>query len=254
MGKEVPIMPKEFVGEQLTKTEYVKNAPRRWTKEEIGWCLKLREEGFNVKDIALSTGREEVSVSIKMKRLTKKDDSYNKKHIEEKYKVNEVYCQDLKPKKILDVYCGKKSYWRTNTTSKVVTNDKDIEIVADYHMDALKFLCLQYIENNKYDLIDLDPFGSTYECLDLAIKMSKKGLIVTLGEMGHKRFKRLDFVRRMYGIETLEDFTTETIIKEIQKIGLKNKKILKVHTLKEWQGISRVWFTIEEYKVVEQWS
>lgn len=160
----------------------------------------------------------------------------------------------MKPKKILDVYCGKKSYWRTNTTSKVVTNDKDIEIVADYHMDALKFLCLQYIENNKYDLIDLDPFGSTYECLDLAIKMSKKGLIVTLGEMGHKRFKRLDFVRRMYGIETLEDFTTETIIKEIQKIGLKNKKILKIHTLKEWQGISRVWFTIEEYKVVEQWK
>ena len=93
MGKEVPIMPKEFVGEQLTKTEYVKNAPRRWTKEEIEWCLKLREEGFNVKDIALSTGREEVSVSIKMKRLTKKDDSYNKKHIEEKYKVNEVYCK-----------------------------------------------------------------------------------------------------------------------------------------------------------------
>lgn len=84
--------------------------------------------------------------------------------------------------------------------------------------------------------------------------MSKKGLIVTLGEMGHKRFKRLDFVRRMYGIETLEDFTTETIIKEIQKIGLKNKKILKIHTLKEWQGISRVWFTIEEYKVVEQWK
>lgn len=254
MSKEIPIMPNEFKGEELTKTEYIKNTPRKWTKEEIEWCLKLKEQGYTNKEIAISVGREDVSVSIKLKRLTKKNDTYNKKHILDKYNVNELYYQDLKPKTILDVYCGQKSYWRNSSEAQVTTNDKDIKIEADYHMDALKFLCQQYIGNNKYDLIDLDPFGSAYECLDLAIKMAKKGLIVTLGEMGHKRFKRLDYVKRMYGIESLEDFTSEMIVKEIQKIGLKNKKLLHVHTLKDWQGISRVWFTIEECKITEQWK
>lgn len=130
--------------------------------------------------------------------------------------------------------------------------DKTID--ADEHMDSLKLMCKLYLENKKYDMIDLDPFGSAYDCFDLAIKMAKKGLIITLGEMGHKRFKRLDFVRRMYGIESLEEFTSDRIIEEIQKIGLKNKKILNVYKKKDWQGISRVWFTIDKYKVTEQWD
>ena len=54
-------------------------------------------------------------------------------------------------------------------------------------MDALKFCCYEYYCGNQYDLIDIDPFGSVYDCLELAIKMAKKGIIVTYGEYGHKR-------------------------------------------------------------------
>lgn len=253
INKTIPKMPEEYKGKTLSKNEYVKNIPRKWTDKEIEWCLNLREQGYTNSEIAISTDREEVSVSIKLKRVGKKKDTYNKKHIEDKYTTNLLYYNELNPKTILDVYCGEKSYWRNNTDAICVTNDKDKSIVADYHLDALKFLCLNYVEGNKYDLIDLDPFGSAYECLDLAIKMANKGLIVTLGEMGHKRFKRLDFVKRMYDIHELEDFTSQKLIQEIQRIGLKNKKLLKVHTIKDWQGISRVWFTIEQYKVTEQW-
>lgn len=127
MSKEIPIMPNEFKGEELTKTEYIKNTPRKWTKEEIEWCLKLKEQGYTNKEIAISVGREDVSVSIKLKRLTKKNDTYNKKHILDKYNVNELYYQDLKPKTILDVYCGQKSYWRNSSEAQVTTNDKDIK-------------------------------------------------------------------------------------------------------------------------------
>ena len=102
----------------------------------------------------------------------------------------------------------------------------------------------------EYDIIDLDPFGSAYDCFDLAIKMAKKGLIITFGELGHKRFKRLDFVRRYYGIETLEDFTTDNLIKHIIKIGERNKKILKPIYVKEWRNISRVYFRIENTKAI----
>lgn len=250
----VPMMPEEFKGKIMGKTSSSKNNLRKWTKEEEEWCLILRSQGYNRKAIALSTGRDETSVALKLKRLTKTKDTYNKNHIIDKYNTNREYFEVVKPKSILDVYCGVKSYWRNNYNLKTVTNDKDSEIDADYHLDALRFLCLQYYEGNKYDVVDLDPFGSTYECLDLAIKIAKKGLIVTIGEMGHKRFKRLDYVRRMYGINSLEEFTSDRIIEEIQKIGLRNKKILKVQMKRDWAGISRVWFTIDNLIITEQWD
>lgn len=254
MNRTIPKLPGEYKGKVCKKDKYKRNNARLWTKEEEEWCLDLRSKGFNTEEIAFSVDREPTSVSLKMKRLTKKNDTYNKKHIVDKYETNKEYYLHLQPKTILDVYCGVKSYWRNNTEAKCVTNDKDINVEADYHLDALKFLCKNYLEGKKYDVVDLDPFGTSYDCLDLAIKMANKGLIVTLGEMGHKRFKRLDFVRRAYGIDTLNDFTSENIIKEIQRIGLVNKKILNVYVVKDWQGISRVWFTIEKHKSTEQWG
>lgn len=77
---------------------------------------------------------------------------------------------------------------------------------------------------------------------------------MTLGELGHLRWKRLDFVRRYYGIETLEDFTIDNLIAEIQKIGLRNKKHLEPAFIKEWNQIGRVYFTIHPVKITEQWE
>ena len=73
-------------------------------------------------------------------------------------------------------------------------------------MDALKLLCREYIGGKRYDLVDLDPFGSAYDCFDLACKIAKKGLCITLGEMGHKRWRRFDFIRTHYDIDCEEDF------------------------------------------------
>ena len=101
-------------------------------------------------------------------------------------------------------------------------------------------------ENSKFDLIDLDPFGSAFDCFDLSIEMARKGLIITLGEIGHKRWKRLDFVRRHYDITSLDDFTSENIVKEIIKIGERNKKKLTPIFLNNYRNISRVYFKIEK--------
>ena len=111
-----------------------------------------------------------------------------------------------------------------------------------------------YYDGCRYDVVDLDPFGSAYECLDLAVKMADKGLVVTFGEMGHKRFKRLDFVSRYYGINTMEDFKVENLIQEVQKVGARNKKRLTPVLTGNWNLISRVYFVIEPMKITEQWS
>ncbi len=250
--KEIPIIPSEYIGDYTTNCGYTTTTPRKWTIKEIEWTKKLLEQGYSNKEIAISLNRSETSVSIKVKRLGKKQNTYNQKHVEEKYELNHAFLNELEPKTVLDLYCGVKSFYKEKYNA--TTNDILQDIEADYHEDAFKLICKLYSENKKYDLIDLDPFGSAYDCFDLAIKMAKKGLIITLGELGHQRWKRLDYVGSHYDITTLENFTIENLIKHIQKIGLKNKKKLIVWQYREWQNIGRVYFKIEQIKIVEQWE
>ena len=72
--------------------------------------------------------------------------------------------------------------------------------------------------------------------------------------MGHVRWKRLDFVRNHYGINTIEELTSENIIKEVIRIGERNKKKLIPIVVKDYNLISRVWFKIEPFKIIEQWN
>lgn len=237
----------------MKKNNYVLTEPKEWTDAEIFNLLELSKT-LTVKQIAEMLNRSQVSVSIKLKRLKKKSGQYNEKHLEEKYRLNDSFLQTLKPETVLDVFSGSKSYYKNWEGITVTTNDINPDFVCDYHLDYLKLLGKLYSEDKKYDLVDLDPFGSAFDGLDLAIKMAKRGLIVTLGEMGHQRFKRLDFVRHRYGINSLEDFTVQALVEKIKAIGLANKKQLNLVYLANWPNISRAYFSIEKHLVTEQWD
>lgn len=249
----IPKMPTEFKGEVKKNGGYTTSQPREWTSLEIAWVKKLLDEGYSYKEIAESVDRTPVSVSIKVKRLGKKENTYNQNHVMEKYDLNALFMNMIQPKTICDAYCGQKSFYRS-LDYDVVTNDLDLNIEADYHMDAFCFMCEMFIQGKSFDLVDLDPFGSAYDSFDLAVKMAKKGVVITLGELGHKRWKRLDFVSRYYGINSLEDFTIENLIEHIQMIGERNKKKLTPVFVKEWRNTGRVYFKIEPIKIVEQWE
>lgn len=249
----IPKMPEAYRGEVNKPGGYTRTAPRKWTKEEIDWLLKLKEEGYSNTQIAQSMDRSEVSVQIKLKRLTKRDNTYNERHVDEKYQINEAFLSELQPSDVLDAYCGEKQFYR-DRVPVLITNDKNTDIPATYHHDAFKLLCQLYSQGYDFDLIDLDPFGSAYDSFDLAIKMAKKGLVITLGELGHKRWKRLDYVSTHYDITDLSDFTLDNMIEYIQKIGRRNKKKLIVFEKREWRNIGRVWFKIEPLKVTSQWE
>ena len=248
------LMPSEYKGEYTKNGGLTKFQPRKWTEKEIEWVTMLKGKGFNTKQIAECIDRDVTQVSIKIKRLGKMNKTYNDPHRAEKYYTNSKFIVDVNINTVLDVFSGNKSAYSTYGLRKIVTNDSNASFKTDYNFDALTFCCMQYAGGNKYDLVDLDPFGSAYDCFDLAIKMAKKGLVITLGELGHKRFKRLDFVRRYYGIETLEDFTTDNLVKHIVYIGERNKKTLTPIYVKEWRNIARVYFKIEQLKITEQWE
>ena len=246
-------MPDYETGKYLSPNNpYVKTTPRKWTDSEIDYMLQLKEKGKSVDEICSILNRSSASVSVKLKRLKKGNNTYNQKHLLEKNKINKRFVSHINPSSILDVYhgAGNPAYNGLN----VVSNDINPDCECDYHMDALHLLCKLYSEKKKYDLIDLDPFGSAYDCFDLAIKMAKKGLCITLGEMGHKRWKRLDFVKPRYNIGNIDDFSSDNLIHTIQTIGIANKKRLIVFDKKDWQNISRVWFVIEPYKEISQWD
>lgn len=257
--KEVPIMPEEYksgityhipkgrsttVGEEgLIST--------RWTKEEEEWCWKLYKEGYKYKDIAKSIGRPFNSVSIKMKRLKKKHNEYNEAHIEDKHITNDLYMEYMNNKygdnTILDVFCGCNKYYSTRGYN-VVENDIDTSIEADYNMDATKLLSKLVSENEKFDIVDLDPFGASITYLEDSLKIANVGLVMTFGELGHKRWKRLDFISKYYNINTVEDITltnfVDNVIIKAKELGY----ILKPIYTRDYGNIGRVWF--EVYRIL----
>jgi hypothetical protein len=246
-------MPKEFYGELKTSTEFVKSVPRAWTNNELQWCLDSLKSGFTVREISEAIGRTEISVQVKLKRMTKTDDSYNDKNRGLKYAANQFFLDTVQPKTVLDVFAGN-SFYKNVEGLTVTDNDKDEKFDTAYHLDALKLLCSFYVEGKKFDVIDIDPYGSAYECFDLALKMAKKGVVVSFGEWGHKRWKRYDFVRPRYGIDGADGFVADAFISEFQRIALLNHKTATVFDVLQYGNFLRVYFVLDRFKTVEQWG
>ena len=238
-------MPNEYKGKLLKSGGITINQPRKWTDEEIKWCLDLKEKGYSIKNIADSIDRDLLQVQIKMKRLSKNENTYNFKHREDKYFHNELFLNEINPKSVLDLFSGAYSFYE-DKTEELYTNDINEKFNTYYNYQAEKLVCKLYFEGCKFDLIDIDPFGSAYDCFDLSIKMAKKGLIITFGEMGHLRFKRIDYVKKFYNINSIQDFTIDNLITEVQKIGIRNRKNLIPIYIRDWKNISRVYFKIEK--------
>lgn len=248
MRKDIPIMPDEYKGStsEAQHKDFVLKT-RKWTKEEEAWAWDLCKEGYTIKEIAYSLGREHNSVSIKMKRLKKKYNEYNDKHRDEKYEYNLKYMKFFKKDvSILDVFCGVDMFYNTHGYENVVTNDKNTLIKSMYNLDAEKMLDLMIKEGRKFDIVDLDPFGASIPYLEKALEIAEHGLVMTLGELGHRRFKRLDFIGRYYSnITTIEEITIKNMIEEIKRIAAAKGITLQVVYCRDWNNIGRVWFKIK---------
>lgn len=178
---DIPMMPEEYKGEMKKGTGYTKSQPRRFTAEEIAWIKQMRSEGYSDEEIALSTGRTAIAIGIKLKRIGKKNGTYNEHHVAEKYALNQRFAEIIGASSLLDLYCGEKSWWKNSgLVTSVTTNDIEKSYDADYHERAERLIHKLYYIGCKYDVIDLDPYGSAYECFDLAVKMATKDLSLHL--------------------------------------------------------------------------
>jgi len=226
----------------------IKSIPKKWDEKEINLMQKMKSNGFTFKEIAKKLNRTETSIFIKNKRIKQKNDNYNKSHRKQKYLLNERFIEIIKPKTIFDVYAGN-SFYKNNIKTKnlkIVDNDKDKKNICDYNLESIDFL--HKFRNKKIDLVDLDPYGSCFECFDYALKIAQKGLIITFGEVGHKRWKRSDFVEHRYNIKTINDFSNKKFINYIIERALIFNKNLTPIFEANFKNILRVYFEIKIIK------
>lgn len=245
--------PKEFLGATKKSGGYTDSEPRAWTDNEVSWILDKKQNGYSVQDIAVATERTVTSVSIKLKRLSKLSDTYNEPNRDLKYSTNTFFVNFINPKSVLDVYAGN-SWYKNVGLDRLVTNDSSGDFETDYQVDALALLCQMYLNNEKFDVIDLDPYGSAFDCFDLAIKLSTKGIVVSFGEWGHKRWKRTDFVGKRYSIPDMASFTEDAFINEFIRVAARNKKkAVPIRSIK-YGNFLRVYFKLEKLLTTDQWD
>ncbi len=170
--------------------------------------------------------------------------TYNDKHKDKKYEANLKYLQDVNPKSILDLYAGPKSFYK-NHVEKVVSNDLNYG-GHEYQNRAELVLADLYAKKKRFDIVDLDPFGSAFPCFEMAVQVAKIGLVVTFGELGHKRWKRTDYTRRTYRIYNAEDLSLISFSAYIDEVARRYKKRAVIHSSYNWHNIGRVYFLLQD--------
>jgi hypothetical protein len=217
---------------------------RHWHIEECEFLLAKKEDGYTLKEIAKALRRTYVSIHLKHKRLNKLNIAKGIPAIEKKYKTNEAFIQKINPKTILDLHAGLTSFYsKYKNLDLLITNDKNCT-GHTFQMNDVTLLDKLCFNNKKFDFIDIDPFGCAYHLIANSIRMATKGIAITFGEFGHRRYKRFDQVGPMYGIRNIEDFTIDNIVESVKNIGLTHKKTLKVYRVLENSTIVRVYFKI----------
>lgn len=220
----------------------IKSEPKKWKDDDVLKMIELKKQGHSFEEIGKIFGRTAYSCNRKYYKLMKKLDRYNDKHRGLKYKHNKQFLEKVNAESLLDAFSGGVSWWKRNTALKVVDNDIKID-GADYKLDAFDFLYQH--RKKEFDIVDLDPFGSAYDCFDFALQIAQKGLIITFGEIVGRRFNRQDFVQYRYGINYIDDFTTNKLSEYVENRALIYRKVLKPIIKAEMTNISRVYYQIE---------
>lgn len=241
--------PEHKMGNYLKQTDLTYSTPRSWVKEETLLLIDWYKKGYRINDIAIALSRTPASIQNKVRRVRKWIiDEYNSPEAREaKYNCNKDFVNFLnKPKTCLDAFAGCGSYWTTNTKLTVDTNDYNTEFDTMYHMKAEKLVAKLYSEDKQYDIVDIDPYGSPYLCINHAIAIAKKGLIITFGEKGHIQQNRTDYVDACYGIKNIKKLNVNTFISYVKKIGNSYNKEIEPVIIFESNSIWRVYFTVKK--------
>jgi hypothetical protein len=160
------------------------------------------------------------------------------------------FAQQIGAESIADVYAGASTKY-TSVCSKVITNDIDQKCPTQYHLPADRFLAQMYGEARNIDLIDLDPYGSCWDCLPMAIKLARKGLIISYGDFSNWRYKRWEIIQYQVGCipKNLDEYKADLIGITIQMgMSYAKKKLVPLYAFTPNKYFTRIYYKVEKGK------
>lgn len=220
----------------------------KYSKDELDYILRLNDLGVSYSVIAKFILRTEQAVRTQGKKLRLEKGTYNRKHIEEKYRNNieflcHLFLENKDVSSILDAFSGKKPFWTSYEKSlgmEVITNDINKEFAATYHIDAKELIKKLRESGKSFDIVDLDPFSSPVGCFEDAINICKRGLIMTFGDkrgiMSNKNLAKERYRCKRYDERLIINYFK----REAKKFGV----ALKLYKLLKWGMTWRVYFTV----------
>lgn len=218
--------------------------------QEISEYLSM---GFTYRHLAKKYDCTEKYLRELVSKNKKLTNVYNLDHVEQKYRINKEFYETIQPSSVLDVCCGRSRFWASNygNECKVISNDNmvDPNSVPDFKMtiDADKLLQAYSLADKHFDIVDVDLYGSPKDCLETAINIADKGLVVTFGDFKiNRRFSSNtnNLFKKYYGIvvSSGEKITIEHLAKHVVKLS-GNK--LKVWEICDWRNCDRIYFIKE---------
>lgn len=223
------------------------------TKEEIDEIIQLKEEGFTEAHLSKKFNVSRRQIEKVSRDIRINSDTYNGDHIQDKYEINREVFNIVRPKTILDPFCGVKQFWRNEygKYSTIVDNDVNSRIKCDMHKDAKTLLNTLISINSSFDLVDIDPFKHTWKYIIPGIQLAQKALIITDCSIKSSiRFPdRVDLLRKRYGIDKdlVYDGFKYYVIPRIIEIAKKEyNKDLSLYYHLPWRTGDRAWFIVKE--------
>jgi tRNA G26 N,N-dimethylase Trm1 len=151
----------------------------------------------------------------------------------------------------VDAFAGMNKKYATMKDVKVITNDIDQKCPTEYHLPADRFLSQMYADARNVDLVDLDPYGSCWDCLPLAIKLARKGLIISYGDFSNWRYKRWEIIQYQVGCipKDIDQYRGLLIGVTIQMaMSYAKKKLVPVYAFSPNKYFTRIYYQVQPGK------
>jgi hypothetical protein len=255
--------------------------PQNWTDEEEDRLLEMIEEDKNKSEMySAFSGRPSASIDNKVRRLKKENGLYNSSYAEQKYDTNrewiELIYNDIGRKaRIFDAYAGvgDSSLIYDDYASEIIATETEDEVYktlsetldADNHTvineDCVDELMRRKIDDESFDYIDLDPFGTPFDAVPLAISLITNGyLAVTYGDIKLQRWGRSNPLVKQYKMPETTDWmeVAQYIVGWTVFEGIRQRESSDVRTLEPvsvknfggQSGVLRVLYKVEKTGVL----
>lgn len=115
------------------------------TKERKNELILLFNQGFTHEKIAEHFGTTQAYIENQFWEIRKLENTYNLEHFEDKYTTNKLFKREIKPRTILDPFCGTKKFWETTYRGlTVISGDSGQRVKADIKCSAQDLLTVFY--------------------------------------------------------------------------------------------------------------